>query len=59
MGITNLTIHTGLTKKYRAQATAPTTPAVETGDVYVDTTAGREAFAVYGVSGWLYLSLQV
>ena len=56
MGITNLNIHTGQTKKIRAQAAAPTSPTPSTGDVYFDTTAGAEALGIYRVSGWIYVS---
>jgi hypothetical protein len=59
MGITNLDIHTGKTKKWRIQAAAPTTPTVEIADVYIDSSTGSEALAIYSISGWLYLSLQV
>ena len=57
MGITHLKIHTGKTKQFRIQATAPTTPTPETGDVYVDNTVGNEAMAFY-ITGWIYISLQ-
>lgn len=56
---THLEIHTGRTKRFRIQAAAPTDPAVESGDVYIDNTTGREAIGIYGASGWLYVSLQV
>jgi len=59
MGITNLDIHTGKTKKYRIQAAAPTDPTPISGDVYIDNTASREAFGIYRVTGWVYISLQV
>jgi hypothetical protein len=58
MGVSHLEIHTGKTKKIRAQAAAPTTPKPETGDVYLDTTTGVEALGVYNVNGWVYLSLR-
>jgi hypothetical protein len=55
---THLEIHTGLTKQFRAQAAAPTDPAPESGDVYVDNTAGVEAVGIYRVTGWVYISLK-
>ena len=58
MGVSHLSIHTGKTKKIRAQGTAPTSPTPETGDVYLDTTSGVEALAVYNVNAWVYISLK-
>lgn len=57
MGISHLETHTGLTKKFRIQATAPTDPTPESGDVYIDNSAPYEAIGIYKVSGWVYLSL--
>jgi hypothetical protein len=58
MGITNLDIHTGKTKKIRAQVAAPTDPAPENGDVYYDTSSGLEAIGIYLSGGWIYVSTQ-
>lgn len=58
MGVTHLTTHTGKTKKWRIQATAPTSPTLVTGDVYVDNSAGAEAMGIYKVNGWVFLSLK-
>jgi len=55
---THLETHTGLTKQFRYQATAPTDPTPESGDVYIDNTASREAIGLYRVNGWLFISLQ-
>ena len=55
--ITNLEIHTGKTKMFRIQATAPTTPTPETGDVYIDNTTGPEAIGIYSIIAWIYISL--
>ena len=59
MGITNLEIHTGKTKKLRIQATAPTDPSPEMGDAYIDNTAGAEAIGFRTASGWIYFSLTI
>lgn len=57
MGITHLEEHTGFTKKLRISATAPTDPAPEAGDMYIDNSTGAEALGVYNGSGWTYVSL--
>jgi len=59
MGITHLTIHTGKTKKIRAQTAAPTTPTPITGDVYYDTSTNAQSLGFYRVNGWIYVSTQV
>lgn len=58
MGVTHLKTHTGKTKKWRIQATAPSSPTPVTGDVYIDNSSGAEAMAIYSVNGWIYLSLK-
>ena len=58
MGISHLEIHTGKTKQLRYQTATPTDPTVESGDVYIDTSAGSEALGIYRVTGWVYVSLQ-
>lgn len=55
---THLEIHTGLTKQFRIQTATPTDPTVMSGDIYVDSSTGSEAFGIYGASGWLFISLQ-
>lgn len=55
---THLEIHTGLTKQFRYEATAPTDPDPETGDVYIDSTAGVEALGIFKITGWVYISLR-
>jgi hypothetical protein len=55
---THLETHTGLSKKVRVSATAPTDPTPENGDMYVDNTVGREALGIYSGAGWLYISLR-
>lgn len=55
---THLEIHTGLTKQFRIQAATPTDPSPESGDIYVDSSAGSESIGIYRVTGWLFLSLQ-
>ena len=59
---THLEIHTGKTKKLRAQASAPSStdyPDLGSGEIYVDNTAAREAIGIRNATGWLYLSLEV
>jgi hypothetical protein len=56
---THLEIHTGKTKQFRYQASAPTDPTPESGDVYIDNSDGYEAIGIRNQSGWLYVSLQV
>ena len=58
MGITHLTTHRGKTKKWRIQATAPTSPTPITGDVYIDNSVKSEAMGIYRVYGWVFLSLK-
>ena len=59
MGITNLDIHTGLTKQFRYQAVPPTDPTPEAGDVYIDSTTGAEAIGIRNESAWVFISLQI
>jgi hypothetical protein len=59
MGITHLETHRGKTKAFRIQATAPTDPTPETGDVYIDNTDNSEAIAIYAVNVWRAISLQI
>ena len=56
MGTTHLEIHTGKTKRIRAQEVTPTSPTLETGDIYYDTSTGVKAIGIYSVNGWVYLS---
>jgi hypothetical protein len=58
MGISHLEIHTGKTKQFRIQATVPTDPDPETGDVYIDNTVGGEALGIFNLTSWVFLSLQ-
>jgi len=55
---THLEIHTGLTKQLRCQTTTPTSPTVEPGDIYIDSSSGAEAIGIRNESGWVFISLQ-
>jgi hypothetical protein len=59
MGISHLETHTGKTKQFRYQASAPTDPTPEPGEVYIDSTSGSEAIGLRNQSGWVFISLQV
>jgi hypothetical protein len=59
MGITHTNIFTGKIKKVRTQATAPTDPTPERGDMYVDNTVGAYALGIYNGNGWIFISLAV
>lgn len=58
MGITHYSIHTGKTKAIRAQASAPTDPSPETGDIWFDSTDGAQSIVVYSVNAWLFTGMQ-
>jgi len=55
--VTHLETHTGKTLKVRVQATAPTDPSPQPGDMFVDNTASSEVLGIRNESGWVYVSL--
>ena len=57
MGVSHTNIFTGNIKQVRIQATAPTSPTPERGDMYIDNTAGAYALGVYTGAGWVFISL--